>query len=295
MSRPQRGSRNAMPASPAAPAAAKRALTKPVIIAGAALYLVSCYAGYTLYQLSSLDPIPWRDTLRPASAPAGAATSEPGERPDVYDDISSAYDKEIDRDERLLGIPRLRKRLLSHASGDVLEAACGTGRNLEHYPTAGTITSLTLVDRSPGMMDVCESKWTTLRGRFGDKTPDTTFIPHDINGISPARRSYNTVVQTFGLCSVADPVSYLRHLSSFADGRDGQVLLLEHGRSGWGWVNYILDRTARGHAARWGCYYNRDIDAIVRECEDVLDVISCERRHLGTTYIYRLRPKQQQR
>ena len=46
---------------------------------------------------------------------------------------------------------------------------------------------------------------------------------------------------------------------------DGRILLLEHGRAGWDWLDGILDRGERKHLRKWGCQWNRDIQAIVAQ------------------------------
>lgn len=58
----------------------------------------------------------------------------------------------------------------------------------------------------------------------------------------------------------------------------GKVLLLQHGRgSGWfeRWVNERLDGGAAAHAAKWGCWWNRDI----------LDLVG----QVGRQYLYKKR------
>lgn len=60
------------------------------------------------------------------------------------------------------------------------------------------------------------------------------------------------------------------------------MLLLEHGRSTWGWLNRILDDGAPKHAAQWGCVWNRDIRALVESSG--LRVVSLSTYHFGTTY-----------
>ncbi|KAI0388477.1 hypothetical protein F5Y17DRAFT_452656 [Xylariaceae sp. FL0594] len=78
-------------------------------------------------------------------------------------------------------------------------------------------------------------------------------------------QKYDTILQTFGLCSVRDPVSLLASMSSVLVPGTGRILLLEHGRSVWDAVNALLDRGARGHHERFGCWWNRDIEAVVHE------------------------------
>lgn len=107
--------------------------------------------------------------------------------------------------------------------------------------------------------------------------------------------SFDAVVDTFGLCSFEDPVAALREMSRVCRRKkkknagsgdapgSGKIYLLEHGRSDWDWVSNILDKHADPHAKRWGCYWNRDILAIVREAG--LEIESVARYHLGTTYV----------
>lgn len=98
---------------------------------------------------------------------------------------------------------------------------------------------------------------------------------------SPTGKQFDTILQTMGLCSVRDPVAELRRMGSQCK-PDGQILLLEHGRSGWEWLDGILDRLAGGHAKKWGCWFNRDIEGLVRESG--LQVRKISRYHFGTTY-----------
>ncbi|KAM3501514.1 hypothetical protein MY10362_005490 [Beauveria mimosiformis] len=76
---------------------------------------------------------------------------------------------------------------------------------------------------------------------------------------------YDTVIQTFGLCSVADPVAVLANLASAVKPDTGRIVLLEHGRGFFGLVNGLLDRNAGKHFAKYGCWWNRDIEALVEE------------------------------
>jgi hypothetical protein len=38
---------------------------------------------------------------------------------------------------------------------------------------------------------------------------------------------------------------------------DGRILLLEHGRSHYGWLNRLLDEGESQHHERWGCQWNK--------------------------------------
>jgi len=63
----------------------------------------------------------------------------------------------------------------------------------------------------------------------------------------------------------------------------GTILLIEHGKASWSFVNEILDAQADTHSQKWGCEWNRDIIDIVQKAG--LRVQSCSRWHFGTTYI----------
>ncbi|KAI8925422.1 S-adenosyl-L-methionine-dependent methyltransferase [Entophlyctis helioformis] len=94
-------------------------------------------------------------------------------------------------------------------------------------------------------------------------------------------RTFDTVVDTFGLCSHSDPVGALREMGRVCR-PGGRILLLEHGRSELEWVNTMLDKGSAEHADRWGCWWNRDILGIVGEAG--LQVHEVKRYHFGTTY-----------
>ncbi len=54
---------------------------------------------------------------------------------------------------------------------------------------------------------------------------------------------------------------------------DGKILLIEHGRSYYAWLNNNLDKGCQRHREKWGCFWNRDIMAIVKEVRHDLPVL----------------------
>lgn len=76
---------------------------------------------------------------------------------------------------------------------------------------------------------------------------------------------YDTIIQTFGLCSVSDPVAVLSNLASAVKPDTGRIFLLEHGKGWYGIVNGLLDKYARRHFDKYGCWWNRDVEALVDE------------------------------
>jgi len=105
--------------------------------------------------------------------------------------------------------------------------------------------------------------------------------------------SFDTVIDTFGLCSTGDPIAVLHEMQRVCK-PDGRILLLEHGISRHTILNNILNRNAQHHAQHWGCWWNKDIQKIVQESG--LKVVEMKRYHFGTTYFIVAAPnKQQQR
>jgi len=69
----------------------------------------------------------------------------------------------------------------------------------------------------------------------------------------------------------------------------GKILLLEHGRSNLGIVNRVLDNGAKMHADHYGCWWNKDIEQVIKDSGLVVE--RKRRYHFGTTYEYVLRPR----
>ncbi|KAG1654359.1 hypothetical protein FOA52_011293 [Chlamydomonas sp. UWO 241] len=99
--------------------------------------------------------------------------------------------------------------------------------------------------------------------------------------------SFDTVIDAFGMCSHDDPVQVLREAARVCK-PDGKILLLQHGRGYYDWLNAQLDESAPKHHVKWGCWWNRDIEALIREAG--LEVDKLSRWHFGTTYIVIARP-----
>ncbi|GAX74010.1 hypothetical protein CEUSTIGMA_g1460.t1 [Chlamydomonas eustigma] len=359
----------------------------------------------------------------------------------VFDLIAEKYDAAVGSEEWGMGTPFLRKWILNHADGDVLEISAGTGRNLPHY-SLGKIKSLTLCDLSMPMLEKAEDKyheelrlaqrnagvrvtfclsdahcmsteptsskatthatmgvqslsvirqrarkqqmqlqaqdghisspsssspealpsshgheerstgffqrliarplssrlqsstnvtpsnaptsgneepccsstpiassyswikpWTWFRNQGGEPSgcacSSSGVLPHYAarcrsgtteSGLPLSRfpaASFDTVVDAFGLCSHEDPVQVLKEASRLCR-PGGRILLLEHGRGHYAWLNDRLDDSAEKHHQKWGCWWNRDIADIVRQAG--LKVEKLSRWHFGTTYICVARP-----
>lgn len=205
----------------------------------------------------------------------------------TFDYIADGFDDDLRLSEFFSGISLMRWWMLRKAKGKVLEVAIGTGRNLQYY-NDDKVTSVTGFDVSKGMVQVAKEKINNLpegnvkRSLYveaGDGA-DRDFL---MNLAVHNGGKFDTIVDTFGICSFEDPVQVLRNLSSVL-APDGRILLLEHGRSDWDWYSQtILDSSVCEHARKWGCYWNRDICQIVNDAG--LTIENCTRFHLGTTYM----------
>ncbi|KAJ5950677.1 uncharacterized protein N7479_009090 [Penicillium vulpinum] len=225
---------------------------------------------------------------------------------DRYNTTAATFDADVELSEKAMGLGKKRQDLVRQARGHVLEVSCGTGRNLPYYELGERrgmdadgraavlgCRSVTFIDLSPQMVAIAKEKFEKLHPAA---VVPAVFRACDAGAVEPAdiARSgepvhFDTVVQTMGLCSMPDPVATLRHLGSVTEPGGGRILLLEHGRSHYDWVNRILDNLAPAHADRHGCWWNRDIGEIVRESG--LEIVEEKRWHLGTTWRYVLRPK----
>ncbi|KAI1799000.1 hypothetical protein F4811DRAFT_545944 [Daldinia bambusicola] len=125
--------------------------------------------------------------------------------------------------------------------------------------------------------------------------PPPPSSPHQPNQPNPTPEKYDTVIQTFGLCSVRDPILLLSRMAAAVKPETGRIVLLEHGRSWYELVNGLLDRSARQHFARFGCWWNRDVELVVRAAERAvpgLEVVRLERPGwvtLGTHVLVEMR------
>ena len=183
--------------------------------------------------------------------------------------------------------------------GDILEVSVGTGRSIKYYPI-NKCKSITLVDASPHMLEETKRNFKGSQSYIHSLPPEVdspylcttakypqysnvTFLCQNATDtiLSPSGTGFDFIVQSMGICSQEDPVRVLRNLESHCK-PDGKIILLEHGRSYYQWLNSILDTLAPNHAKTWGCWFNRDIANIVEESQ--LRVLRTSRYHFGTTW-----------
>jgi methyltransferase OMS1 len=227
----------------------------------------------------------------------------------IYNSIARDYDGKVHMDEFFMGMLLLRRYILSYARGRTLEVSTGTGRNLTYYH-GDKVETLTCSDKSREMLleatekakkecmvkninfciadvlNLTDAETIGSNSNTNAKTPETSsrYGPLLRDTVVFPESHFDTVVDTFGLCSCEDPVKAIKEMMR-ALKPGGFLILLEHGRGTWDFVNSILKSQEKNHFKRWGCHFNRDIVAIIEQItkEEDASIINLQRWHFGTT------------
>eukprot|EP00494_Astrolonche_serrata_P030037 UN30304 len=143
----------------------------------------------------------------------------------------------------------MRRKMLDQCRGVVLEVCAGTGRNLKYFPSN---VEVILSDKCPEMLEKCKSKPVAKKLQFKQ------FRVEDACKMSYEDESFDTVVDTFGLCSIEDPMEALEGMYRVCK-VGGRILLLGHGESSFTPIARMQANDLNRHVHLWGCYYNRNI------------------------------------
>ena len=159
------------------------------------------------------------------------------------------------------GLHRARVRVTSGAVGDVLEIGIGTGLNLRSYPRD---TSLHAVDPSPSALAVARGRARRLGRSVALQLGDAAALPYPDD-------SFDVVVGTFVLCSVADIEMTLRECRRVLR-PGGSLRVLEHGRS----RREVVARSQSWLTPAWarvagGCRLDHDVRASIEAAGLVIE------------------------
>lgn len=194
-------------------------------------------AGAVLLAARSLPSERWktRDARAAEAREPEAQAQASGAREDetvaaMYDGRNVAGDYELVNDAdgplaRVTGVSALRTRVLERAYGEVLEVAVGTGINLPRYDLVtrdgstggGKVSRIVGVDVSREMLRIAESR---ARAVLGDDGTGSTGGDRDIVDLVRADASalpfddasFDTVVDTFGICVFENPAAVVREM-----------------------------------------------------------------------------------
>ena len=163
----------------------------------------------------------------------------------------------------------------------------GTGRNGIYYDL-DKVKSLAFVDQSGPMVEIARKKWNSLHPGYEHCSFHTQPALDPLPASAMPKTGFTTIVQTMGICSTPTPAATLGYLGTLADSKDGRLLLLEHGRSHYSWINWILDKAAARHADKHGCWFNRDVGRVLEDSGLVIEKV--ERSQFGTLWYVEARP-----
>jgi ubiquinone/menaquinone biosynthesis C-methylase UbiE len=161
----------------------------------------------------------------------------------------------IDLAMRQQPILEYRRRLVPGATGRVLEIGVGSGLNLPLYPR--TVSEVVGVDPSSELLDLA-------RRRADETAVPVRLLRGSATALEVADASIDTVVMTWTLCSIPEPLHALREMRRVLK-PDGRLLFVEHGLSSDAGVARWQHRlTPLWRRLAGGCHLDRPIDDLVR-------------------------------
>jgi ubiquinone/menaquinone biosynthesis C-methylase UbiE len=161
----------------------------------------------------------------------------------------------IDLAMRQRPILNYRRRVVPAASGRVLEIGVGSGLNLPLYPDA--VSEVVGVDPSEELLE-------RARRRAGSAVVPVQLLRGSATALEVSDASIDTVVMTWTLCSIPDPLLALREMRRVLK-PGGRLLFVEHGLSGDAGVARWQHRlTPLWRRLTGGCHLDRPIGELVR-------------------------------
>ncbi len=148
--------------------------------------------------------------------PAGSETERVRR---IWDRMAPRFDKRIGFFERVL-FEGGREWVCSRASGETLELAVGTGRNLAFYPSDVTLTGIEISLR---MLEVARERAARLR-------MEADLRLGDAQALDFPDASFDTVTCTISLCSIPDDRAAVSEVARVLR-PGGRFVLMEHVRS----------------------------------------------------------------
>lgn len=152
---------------------------------------------------------------------------------------------------------RVRAEWLPRAQGNVLEVGIGSGLNLPFYTR--DVRRIFGVDPSAELQEMARKRSATLPLNLD------LFLQSAECPLPLSATSIDTVVNTWTLCSIANPLQALAEMKRVLK-KGGALLFVEHGRSPDATVVRWQDRlTPFWRRISGGCHLNRKIDELVEQ------------------------------
>jgi ubiquinone/menaquinone biosynthesis C-methylase UbiE len=170
-------------------------------------------------------------------------------------------------------IMKQREKVVPRASGTVLEIGIGTGLNLPYYDASS-------VERLIGL-DPSEKSWELAVERAAHLDFDVEFIGLPGEQIPLEDASVDTVLVTFALCTIPDPVAALHGMARVLR-PGGSLIFCEHGKAPDANVCQWQDRiNPFWRRIAGGCHVNRDIPELLKV--GGFDIVDMETSYLPGT------------
>jgi ubiquinone/menaquinone biosynthesis C-methylase UbiE len=152
-------------------------------------------------------------------------------------------------------ILKQREKVVPLASGTVLEIGIGTGINLAYY-------NASIVDKVIGL-DPSEASWKLASKRAANLHFDVEFIALPGENIPLDDDSIDTVLLTYSLCTIPDPITALEGMRRVLK-PNGKLIFCEHGQAPDAnvckWQNRI---NSSWKVLFGGCNVNRNIPQLL--------------------------------
>ena len=150
----------------------------------------------------------------------------------------------------------------------MLDVACGAGTNFRYLPES---TEVVGIDISERLLELARAELDALErdGRVERMDAQRLEFPAD---------SFETVISSFSTCTFPNPEAALREMARVCR-PDGQILLLEHGRSDNAAIARYQEWRADAHYERSGCRLTHEPLAVVRRAG--LPVMAAETAQFG--------------
>jgi len=150
-----------------------------------------------------------------------------------------------------------REKVVPLARGRVLEIGIGTGLNLRHYDKAN-IHSITGLDPALEMHKLAHK-------RMRSAGLEVELVGLSAERIPRADASFDTVIVTYTLCTIPDPLAALKEMRRVLT-PGGQLIFCEHGRAPDAGVRRWQERiTPWWKKVAGGCHLDRDIPSLLNE------------------------------
>lgn len=201
---------------------------------------------------STTDQDNTKNTSLDDSSPDAEPSVLTGHPPSSIADVRETYREQAEMIDRMSWLNRMltgrfRQQLFNEATGGVLDVACGVGTNARYLPEDSEYVG---IDVSPDML-------TLAAQRLDNRSRETMLHEMDAQELAFPDDHFETVISSLSTCTFPDPIEALSEMGRVC-APDGQILLLEHGRSSVGPIAWIQDWRADAHFEKHSCRWNQN-------------------------------------